>query len=81
MSVDKIADMILSELERAMNECNCNTEELAPYWHSDSCPVQASACEYCAGKGYFIVVLGCECCSDTERCDDCSGTGLKTEIK
>jgi hypothetical protein len=62
-----------------MSECNCSHEHETPYWHAASCPVYATACDYCDGKGYVIVRLGCECCTDTERCDECSGTGVDIE--
>lgn len=59
-------------------ECNCGTLDPAPFWHGEECPVYATACEDCEGKGYKIVVLSCECCSDTERCEYCDGTGIKS---
>jgi hypothetical protein len=62
-----------------MSECNCDNENHTPHWHDDDCPVYATRCDYCDGMGYTVVVLGCECCSDTETCEECHGSGAATE--
>jgi hypothetical protein len=58
--------------------CTCKQPGSAPYWHWDDCPISALACESCEGKGYHLVQLSCECCTDTETCDDCGGSGIKS---
>lgn len=59
-----------------MSKCICNNKGNAPYWHLDECPASQPRCDQCDGMGYSSVTLGCGCCSDTETCEGCHGTGI-----
>jgi hypothetical protein len=58
-------------------ECTCHATHEPPWWHNHDCPVLKLGCESCDGKGYHVVQLSCECCSDTEICEECKGTGFE----
>lgn len=66
-------------MESQVGKCNCGQSKEPPFWHVDDCPVFATACESCEGKGYTVVRLSCECCTDTEPCADCHGTGIAND--
>jgi DnaJ-class molecular chaperone len=57
--------------------CTCPIDEshYAAAWHDEDCPRHQGQCERCSGEGRVSFQLGCGCCSDTEECEDCKGTG------
>ncbi len=63
-----------------MTECICLSPHSAA-WHDPLCPWFLSQCDQCSGEGRISVPLGCGCCSDSEICEYCNGTGLSTEDK
>lgn len=59
-------------------DCTCGSKHAAG-WHDELCPWFQHQCEACDGEGRYSVQLGCGCCSDSEICEECNGTGVSTD--